>query len=152
MQTASGSKTPVTQYLDNPELLQQHLNEWLDSSYSNLADNLTGDITIQHSGNTNANNKIEIKSGDVVKIGNIEYTIGQDGNLLEGRGRTPIMQFINAKTNPPASLIDGNIIFDDIIPTSEEKQQANISNITSTGQTVQVIRNGQVVCTGKVYK
>ncbi len=145
-------KTPVTEYLDNPELLEQHLNKWLDVSYRNMSDNLNGNITIQHGIQVNDDTKVEIQSGDVIKIGNDEFTIGQNGTFLEGIQRTPIMQFVNATTNPPSNLIQGNIIFDDIVPTTEEKLQVNKSNITPTAQTVQVIRNGKVVYTGKVYK
>lgn len=151
-QIPRGSETPVTEYLDKPELLEQHLNNWLDISYRNMSDNLSGDITIQHGIQVNDNTKIEIKSGDIIKIGNEEFPIGQNGIFLEGIQRTPIMQFVNAKTNPPTNLIQGNIIFDDIVPTREEKQQVNKSNITPTGQTVEVIRNGKVIYTGKVYK
>lgn len=150
-QIPRGSETPVTEYLDKPELLEQHLNKWLDISYRNMSDDLSGNITIQHSMQVNDNTKIEINSGDIIKIGSNEFTIGQNGIFLEGIQRTPIMQFVNATTNPPSNLIQGNIIFDDIVPTINEKQQVNKSNITPTGETVEVIRGGKVVYTGKVY-
>lgn len=151
-QIPRGSETPVTEYLNNPQLLEEHLNKWLDISYRNMADNLSGDITIQHGIQINDDTKAEIKSGDVIKIGDQEYTIGQNGTFLEGIQRTPIMQFVNATTNPPKNLIEGNIVFDNIIPTNQERQQVNKSNIAPTEQTVQVIRNGKVIYTGKVYK
>ena len=105
---------------------------WLNG-YQMYADNLNGDITIQHSLNPDKNSpkgQIQIKSGDIIIIqGERPRTIGSDA-YMEGRGDTAIAQLIMHKAyykTPPSertpNAIGGHLIFDDLPATTEELKQ-----------------------------
>ncbi len=104
---------------------------WLNG-YQQLADNLDGDITIQHSLNPDKHNEggeINIKSGDIIRIaGEPDRIIGKDA-YLEGCDDTAIAQLIMHKNyyNTPEKdrMPDsfGNLIFDDLPATQDELNQ-----------------------------
>lgn len=104
---------------------------WLNG-YQQLADNLSGDITIQHSLNPDkhsASGQINIKSGDIIRIeGEQDRTIGQDA-YLEGCDDTAVTQLImhknyyNTPENERTPDTFGNLIFNDLPATAEELKQ-----------------------------
>lgn len=146
-----------TEYLTNPDLLTQDIDEWCDRGYTNYIEDFDGNLTIEHmrmpdvDTTGTANTKIQIKKGDVVKVNEKEYTIG-NGIFMESSDSAPIIQFCDYSGQTPRGLIEGRIVFDGLEPTQSEKEKVGLENITPTEQTVQIIRNGQVVYTGKVYK
>ena len=104
---------------------------WLNG-YQQLADNLSGDITIQHSLNPDKHSpkgQINIKNGDVIQInGEPPRTIGKDA-YLEGCDDTAVTQLIMHKSyyNTPEDERTpdtfGNLIFDPLQATPEELKQ-----------------------------
>lgn len=140
-----------TEYLTNPDLLTQDIDEWCDRGYTNYIEDFDGNLTVEHMRMPDvdttgaANTKIKIKKGDVVKIGTQEFTIGY-GTYLYNADSAPIFSM------PELGIAGAHIIFDNIVPTQSEKDKVGLGHIAPTEQTVQIIRNGQVVYTGKVYK
>ncbi len=146
-----------TEYLTNPDLLTQDIDEWCNRGYTNYIDDFDGNVTFEHMRMPDVDNggltdaKIQIKKGDIVKVDGKEYTIG-NGIFMESSDSAPIIQFCDYTTQPPTGLIEGRIIFDGLEPTQSEKEKVGLDDITQTAQTVEIVRNGQVVYTGKVYK
>lgn len=145
---------------------------WLNG-YNNLADNLQGDITIQHSLYKRDNNffnqnsvqdiVIHIKSGDVVKIADQQsFVIGKSA-FFEGVDDTAVAQLImhNKDFSTPELLAPGRIVFDGLGAADYELKQAiddnfNINNYELIPVTIER-RNPQtgqfdVVHTAKAYR
>lgn len=152
------SKYNVTNYLTDNTQLESDLNGWIERSYPGLVENLSGDVTIRHPMQKTG---FEIKSGDVIKIGNEEYTIGQDGCYLSAAGRTTVCQLAFHDAGDVKGIA-GGIIFDGMEPTQSELQSLYnpvnpLVNVNSDGTyslnqnnaAVQIIRDGKVIYTGK---
>lgn len=146
-----------TEYLTNPDLLTQDIDEWCNGGYTNYIDDFDGNVTFEHMRMPEIDNggtpdtKIQIQKGDIVKVNGKEYSIG-NGIFMESSDSAPIIQFCDYSTQPPTGLIEGRIVFDGLEPTQSEKEKVGLGNITPTAQTVEIVRNGKVVYTGKVYK
>ena len=150
-----------TEYLTNPDLLNKDIDEWCNKGYTNYIEDFDGNVTFEHMRMDDVDvsgvpdTKIQIQKGDIVKVNGKKYTIG-NGIFMESSDSAPIIQlcdYINLdKKNSPTMLTDGRIIFDKLEPTQSEKEKVGLGDISSTAQTVEVIRNGKVIYTGKVYK
>ncbi len=153
-------------YYKNESLVQNDsgVKNWLEG-YSQLADNLSGEITITHLKNmenqsNNNDHSLKIQKNDVIKIGNIEYTIG-DNAYLEGLNHTSVMQLImHRKASDSEELrnsgpeLYGYVVFDDMLPTEYEKQQLQKTNCDYTcgseGTKFTITKNGRTI-TGTFY-
>ena len=155
----NGKHVPYTQYLDNPDLLDRDITDWVNG-YTNYPETLDGDITVEHMRHPDKINdvseeqresKLIIKKGDVIKIGEKEYTIGRGkGNVI-----------LSPVDSAPVFQIDGicnNIIFDRIIPTKDEislvEERCNKTGFIKTSGNyvpVEIKRNGEIIYTGKMY-
>lgn len=137
---------------------------WLDG-YSHLADNTSGDITITHlkdmeNASNNNSNSLKIQSGDIIKVGDTEYTIGENA-YLEGLNYTSVMQLIMHRNASDSEEVRnsgpelyGHIIFDDMQPTEYEKQELKKANSDYThgseGIKFTITRGGKTI-TGTFY-
>lgn len=149
-----------TEYLTNPDLLNKDIEEWCNKGYTNYIEDFDGNVTFEHMKMDDVDvsgvpdTKIQIQKGDIVKVNGKEYTIG-NGIFMESSDSAPIIQFCDYKNldkkNAPTGLVGGLIIFDGLEPTQSEKEKVGRANIQATDETVQIIRNGKVVYTGKVY-
>ena len=144
----------------NRELLDSAIELWLETGYSNRPKNSNGDITIikdsSLTGSRNlaagdksfmsAENRIEIKSGDEVFINGHKVTnigsatlesikLSENGNSNICRLRTSEVDF-------------GCIIFDGTV----DKTGATAEIPETEPKTVEIRRNGVVICTGKIYR
>lgn len=153
-------------YYQNESLVQNDngVKNWL-MGYSQLADNLSGEITITHlkdmeNPSNNNDNSLKIQKGDVIKVGDIEYTIG-DNAYLEGLNHTSVMQLImHRKASDSEELrnsgpeLYGYVVFDNMQPTKYEKQelQKTKSEYTcgSEGTKFTIKRDGKII-TGTFY-
>lgn len=150
-----------TEYLTDPDLLTKDIDEWCNNGYTNYIEDFDGNVTFEHMRMKEVDvsgvpdTKIQIQKGDIVKVNGKEYTIG-NGIFMESSDSAPIIQFCDYKNldekNAPTGLVGGLIIFDGLEPTQSEKEKVGRANIQATDETVQIIRNGKVVYTGKVYK
>lgn len=146
-----------TEYLTNPDLLTKDIDEWCNNGYTNYIEDFDGNVTFEHMRMKEVDvsgvpdTKIEIQKGDIVKVNGKEYSIG-NGIFMESSDSAPIIQFCDYSTQHPTGLIEGRIVFDGLEPTQSEKEKVGLGDITATDQTVEIIRNGKVVYTGKVYK
>lgn len=151
------SKYSVTNYLKDRTQLENDLDGWILRSYPGLVDNLSGDVTIRHMGQEKG---LDIKSGDVLKIGDKSYKIGENGLYLSAMGRTTACQLTEFDSSGNPKGIAGNIVFDGMEPSQNElqslygngnfvKQNADGSFAMNTNNTpVQIIRNGEVIYSG----
>ncbi len=151
------SKYSVTNYLKDRTQLENDLNGWILRSYPGVVENLSGDVTIRHMGQEKG---LDIKSGDVVKIGDKSYTIGEKGLYLSAMGRTTACQLAEFDSSGNSKGIAGNIVFDGMEPSQNElqslygygnfvKQNDDGSFVMNTNNTpVQIIRNGEVIYNG----
>lgn len=138
---------------------------WLNG-YQQLADNLSGDVTIQHSLNPDKHSpqgQIKIQSGDIISIdGEPPRIIGKDA-YLEGCDDTAIAQLImhkryyNTPENERMPDTFGNLVFDDLAASPDEikhvfKDNNNFEKIpfTVSRQNPQT-GNLEVVYTGYKY-
>ena len=154
-------------YYQNESLVQNDIGvqHWLEDSYLGLADNLSGDITITHlidreNVNNNNSNSLKIQSGDVIKVGDTEYTIGENA-YLEGLNYTSVMQLImhrkasdSEEVRNSGPELYGHIVFDDMQPTEYEKQELQKANSDYThgseGIKFTITRGGKTI-TGTFY-
>ncbi len=156
----SGNPIPYTQYLEKPELLDRDITNWV-SGYTNYPETLEGDITVEHMRHPDKirdvsaeerDKKLSIQKGDIIKIGDKEYTIGRGkGNVI-----------LSPVDSAPIFQIDGicnNIIFDKIKPTSDEislveERCGKKGCIKTEGNCipVEIKRNGKTIYTGKMYR
>ena len=102
---------------------------------------------------------MQLQTGDIIKVGNKSYTLGgDDGLVLSSMDSIPIFQMI------PHGNVDngviGRITFDKLPPCEQEidffdKQNGSdgwIRDILSQDyEPVQVIRDGNIIYTGKKY-
>lgn len=158
-------QNPVVKYLDNPDLLKSDVNNWANESYTNYPEGINNaSITIEHLKTEkvklpdDAKNQkpIELKSGDIIKIGDKSYTLGgDDGIVLSAYDSIPVFQMIrhgNVENGP-----EGILTFDKLPPCQEEldfyKTQTNGKGWTphNNPETFTVERNGEIICTGKKY-
>lgn len=151
------AKYNVTNYLTDNSQLENDLSGWIERSYPGLVENLSGDVTIRHPMQKSG---FEIKSGDVVKIGGKEYTIGQDGCYLSAAGRTTVCQ-LAFHNGDNVKGIAGGIILNGMEPTQSELQSLyNPANplvklnadgtyaLNQNNTAVQIIRDGKVIYSG----
>lgn len=99
---------------------------WLNG-YQQLADDLSGNITIQHNAQRNPNSpKVEIKSGDIITVQGEPPKIIGTTCFMEGVDNTALGQVImhNKDFSTPKIVIDGRFAFDNVPPTNEELKQA----------------------------
>lgn len=159
----------VKDYIDskgNPtNLLKDDINQWV-KVYSNLPTDLNGNLTVLHTNELNddsinltqeeKNQSIQIKSGDIVRVGNKEYTIGAGKFILASTiGNLPVFD-INGQSDEPFA---SNIVFDDIVPNQSELDYMSTQTGNQDDKTllnrgsipVQIIRSGKVIYTGKSY-
>lgn len=154
------SKYNVTNYLSDRNQLENDLNGWIERSYPGLVENLSGDVTIRHPMQKDG---LDIKSGDVVKIGDKEYTIGKNGCYLSAAGRTTVCQLAIHDSNGTPTGIAGGIVLNGMEPTQEELQslynpaggpvKLNADGMYCLNQNnmpIQIIRDGKVVYNGKM--
>ena len=137
-----------TDYLTNPDLLKNDIDTWV-SGYTNYMDNVSGDITLEHNDKSASNGKhITIKAGDIVQIGNRRLEIGKDC-YLDGMNSMPIFQVRCSNGEEGAS----NIVFNGLEPTDKEKEGCGKQTLhrTDNMQEVNVVRNGEIICTGFIY-
>lgn len=124
---------------ENEALLDSSLNSWLDSDgYDNRILDSKGNVNIE---------QYEIHNGDVIKINGKEC--GKIGEyFLEGMQSSNICQFFTVnEDNKPSTA--GVVVFDNTSQTFEEKQRF-LQN-KNNPQKIEIIRNGQIICTGIIY-
>lgn len=124
---------------ENENMLDTSLKSWLNAGgYDNRILDREGNVNIE---------QYEIHSGDVIRINGRECgTIGE--YFLEGMQSSNICQLftIDDRNNPNTK---GTVVFDNTTQTAEE-QQRFLQN-TNNPQKIEIVRNGEVICTGTVY-
>ncbi len=159
---------PVTSYLTDKNLLKSDVEKWANSSYTNYPEGISNaSITVEHVKDKKLNlpdnirnqAPLQLQAGDVIKVGDKTYTLGGDnGIVLSPMDSIPFFQMV-PHGNVDNELI-GRITFDELSPSNEEidfydKQNGSdgwIRDILQQNyEPVQVIRNGQVIYTGKKY-
>lgn len=156
--TPNSPPQPAKNYAGtNDYKLFQHLNQWVNTNYTNLPDNINGDLTIEHMAQNGLteeqkNNKLKIQKGDIIKIGDKEHKIGDNGIYLSGMGRTPILQLSQHNSTGGTTLYKNKMVLDNLQPTDAEKQFVQLDNSKQPTQTFEIIRNGKTIYTGKIYE
>lgn len=156
---------PVTKYLDNPDLLKSDVNNWANESYTNYPEGINdASITIEHLKSKKVDlpdgvkiqKPLQLKSGDIIRIGDKSYTIGGDnGIVLSALDSIPVFQMI--RHGNTKSGHEGILTFDKLLPCSAEldfyKAQNNGEGWTphENPETFTVERNGEIIYTGKKY-
>ncbi len=160
----NGKPNSVTSYIDNQDLLKQDIENWV-SGYTNYPEGVNNaGITVEHLSHINLpenikNQSIQLKAGDIIKIGDKEYPIGGDnGIVLSSMDSIPIFQMIpNGDVNKGCI---GRIVFDEVQPQAEELEFFNSQNnnngyiyniLSNPTETISVVRDGKVIYTGKAY-
>ncbi len=142
---------PFVDYINNSTLFNNDINNWV-SGYTNYPDDDSCAITLEHNDKSLKGKKIKIEYGDIVKIDNREFKIGQDC-MLDGMNSQPIFQIscFNGETGV------SNIVFDDLKPSEAEKQKCGREtlDINEKLQKVVITRKQAdgseiIVCTGYV--
>ena len=137
--------------INNSTLFNNDINNWV-SGYTNYPDDDSCAITLEHNDKSLKGKKIKIEYGDIVKIDNREFKIGQDC-MLDGMNSQPIFQIscFNGETGV------SNIVFDDLKPSEAEKQKCGREtlDINEKLQKVVITRKQAdgseiIVCTGYV--
>ena len=160
--TAGLSNLKVKDYLANPQALENDLDFWISQAYPGVVENLSGDVTIRHAGQTDG---LEIKSGDVIKVNGQEIEIGKDGYYLSAIGRSSVCQVSKHDNNGNAQPVAGFIVLDGMEPTQDELAQlyeifknmpnspivknGDVYELRTNNQSVQIMRDGQVIYEGK---
>ncbi len=114
----------VSEYVD-ASIVQNtpEFENWLNG-YQQLADNLSGDVTIRHSPYKSSNNgTVELKSGDVITIQGEKPKVIGASCFIEGRGDTAIAQMIMHHKDFSTPDAFGDLIFDALPATDEEFKQ-----------------------------
>ncbi|MEI8377555.1 MAG: hypothetical protein WCF95_03365 [bacterium] len=139
---------------NNDKVLNERLDEWLTGGYKNRVESLnTAKTTIylddKEMSNQDLDNspKVEIKKGDKILVNGKEYPIGDF--FVEGINRTNVCQLFNIQNNNPATA--GIIVFDGSTQGEYGKQKLEEKTKGHTEQVFQLIRNDQVISTGKFY-
>lgn len=150
----------IENFTNNTDLLNGVINNWLETGYANRPKNAQGDITILKDSSLtspqvlstgsreylNPNNRIEIQSGDEIYIdGKLETNIGEailESAKLTNNGNSNKFQLYIPSEN---NRMLGIVAFDGCVDHTE----APSPNITA--RTIEITRNGEVVCTGKIY-
>lgn len=155
---------PVTKYLNNPSLLKSDVNNWANEGYTNYPEGINdASITIEHlktekvtlPDNVKNQKPLQLKSGDIIRIGDKSYTLGGDnGIVLSALDSIPVFQMIrhgNVENGP-----EGILTFNELSPCKEELNFYKIQ--TGKGwtphenpETFTVERNGEIIYTGKKY-
>lgn len=161
-------KNPVINYLDNKELLQKDIENWV-SNYTNYPEGINNaGLTVEHLHNNDKvqlsddvrAKKLQLQAGDIIKIGDKEYTLGgNDGIVLTPRDSVPVFEMIpHGDTGKPSI---GTLTFDAVPITQQEKdffiEQHNndihcFDFLNDTTEEITVIRDGKKVAKGKYYR
>ncbi len=156
---------PVTSYLDNPDLLKNDIDNWV-SGYTNYPEGLNNaGLTVEHLKHIGLpeniqSQSIQLKAGDIIKVGDKEYTLGGDNGLvLAPMDSIPVFQMIPNGDVNNGNI--GNIVFDEVKPDKQELEFFNGQNNNDNyiydvlnrdnPETVVVIRDGKLLYTGKKY-
>lgn len=150
----------IENFANNTDLLNGVINNWLETGYANRPKNEQGDITILKDSSLtspqvlstgsreylNPNNRIEIQNGDEIYIdGELETNIGEailESAQLTNNGNSNKCQLYIPSEN---NRMLGIVAFEGCVDHTE----APTPNIVA--RTIEIKRNGEVVCTGKIY-
>lgn len=160
--TTGLSNLKVKDYLANPQALENDLDFWISQVYPGVVENLSGDVTIRHAGQTDG---LEIKSGDVIKVNGQEIEIGKDGYYLSAIGRSSVCQVSKHDSNGNAQPVAGFIVLNGMEPTQDELAQlyvifknmpnspivknGGVYELRTNNQPVQILRNGEIIHQGE---
>lgn len=150
----------IENFANNTDLLNGVINNWLETGYANRPKNEQGDITILKDSSLtspqvlstgsreylNSNNRIEIQNGDEIYIdGKLETNIGEailESARLTNNGNSNKCQLYIPSEN---NRMLGIVAFDGCVDHTE----APAPNVVA--KTIEIKRNGEIVCTGKIY-
>ena len=150
----------IENFAGNPQMLDAVINNWLETGYANRPKNEQGDISILKDSSLtspqvlstgsreylNSNNRIEIQCGDEIYIdGKLEASIGvailESARLTNNGNSNKCQLYIPSENN----RMLGIVAFDGCVDTTETPTP------NTTARTIEIKRNGEVVCTGKIY-